>query len=580
MPRTLFLRLLTHGALLLAAFVLAAGFAVDRFLVDREVEQLERHLGAQARLVQTTFDGRPDLLQERVLRQGAAAGVRFTVVDGDGTVLADSERDPRGMDNHGTRPEVMAAMDGRLGSAVRVSPTLGVEMLYVAVPGVPVFRAALPLSDVRSLLWQMRRRVLLAALPALVLALALALFLSRGLTGRFSAMRGFASRIAAGDYEAVLSPRGDDELADLERSLAALRDELAGQVGALRRDQERLQALVDGLPDAVVLLDGRGRVTVANDPARRLVRLPREAIEGLPGLEVLRESRLLEVLESFPGADGAPAEPFRVAWPEPACELEVVLRPLPDGKGEAGTLVVLRDVTRQAHLERVRTDFIANLSHELRTPLTAVRASAETLLDGALSDPAAAQRFLDSVRRNALRLEALLADVSDLARIEAGADAFEPRQFDARGTVGQVVELFRAEAAAAGLGLGARLPEDPVPLSSDPDKLESILVNLVQNALRYTPRGGRVEVALAPGPGGTVFVVEDTGLGIPAKDISRVTERFYRVDPGRSRAQGGTGLGLSIVKHLVEVLHGKLRIESEQGRGTTVTVDVPNLPVP
>jgi two-component system phosphate regulon sensor histidine kinase PhoR len=240
-------------------------------------------------------------------------------------------------------------------------------------------------------------------------------------------------------------------------------------------------------------------------------------------------------------------------------------------------LVVLRDVTRQAHLERVRTDFVANLSHELRTPLTAVRASAETLLDGALEDPPAARRFLESIRRNALRLEALLADVSDLARIEAGAEGLSAREFDARTPVEHVLELFRAEAAAAGVTLSGELPAEPLPLVSDPDRVESILVNLVQNAVRYTPRGGAVTVAVEAAPQGASYRVRDTGIGIPPKDLPRVTERFYRVDPGRSRAQGGTGLGLSIVKHLVELLRGELRLESEQGRGTTATVTLPNL---
>jgi len=371
--------------------------------------------------------------------------------------------------------------------------------------------------------------------------------------------------------------RGDDELADLERSLGALQGDLAQQVGALRRDRRRLQVLVDGLPDAVLLLDGAGHLAVANEPARRLLRLGRASLEGLAGSEVLREPRLLEALDAFPGDGEHSPDPLRIAWPEPPCELDALLRPLPDEEGRPGILVVLRDVTRQAHLERVRTDFVANLSHELRTPLTAVRASAETLLDGALQDPAAAQRFLQSIRRNALRLETLLADVSALARIEAGAEAVEPREFDAREPARHVVELFRAEAQAAGISLETDLPAEPVLVRSDPDRAESVLVNLLQNAVRYTPRGGRIAVSVEAAPGGARWRIADTGIGISSRDLPRVTERFYRADPGRSRAQGGTGLGLSIVKHLVELLGGELTIRSEQGQGTTVAVRVPSV---
>ncbi|MFU8855921.1 MAG: ATP-binding protein [Deferrisomatales bacterium] len=576
MARTLFARLAVHSAVLLVVVLLVAGMALDPFIVGRETRRLESRLTSLANLAAVDLPPAGPVLRETVRRRGAAGGFRLTVVDRDGTVLADSELDPSGMENHAGRPEIAAALAGTRGAGVRRSPTLGVDMLYVALPGPPVVRAALPLTDVRSVLWEARRKVLFSVVPALALALGLALLLSRGLTRRFSAMAGFAARLAAGDYGARLAVHGSDELADLERSLGDLRGDLERQVGALRRDRGRLQALVDGLPDAVALLDGEGRLAVANEPARRLLRLPREAIEGLPGAELLREPRLLEALDRFGKAEGAEPEPVRLTWPEPTCELEAVLRPLPDQEGLPGVLVVLRDVTRQAHLERVRTDFVANLSHELRTPLTAVRASAETLLDGALADPPAAQRFLESIRRNALRLEALLGDVSDLARIEAGAEPVEPRELDGRQPVHHVLELFRAEAEASGVALTEDLPREPVRLVSDPDRLESILVNLVQNAVRYTPRGGNVSVGVEAMPGGVAYRVSDTGIGIPPKDLPRVAERFYRVDPGRSRARGGTGLGLSIVKHLVEALRGDLTIESEHGRGTTVRVRVPH----
>ncbi|MHB8767180.1 MAG: sensor histidine kinase, partial [Deferrisomatales bacterium] len=404
----------------------------------------------------------------------------------------------------------------------------------------------------------------------------LAYALGRGLSRRVEAMGQFAARVAGGDREASLPVQGDDELADLERSLGALQAELGHRLDALRRDQERLEGLVDGLPDGVAVLDGEGRLSLANRPALALLRLPRAELLGRPAGELLRDPRILAAADAA-RAGAEPPEPFRVSWPEPARELEAALRPLTDPTGRRGTLVVLRDVTRQAHLERVRTDFVANLSHELRTPLTAVRASAETLMDGALADPEAAHRFLDSIRRNSLRLEALLGDVSDLARIEAGAEAVAPRAFDAREPVRLVAELFRAEAEAAGVALAAELPADPLPLVSDPDRVESILVNLVQNAVRYTPRGGRVTLAAEAAPGGARYRVADTGVGIPPRDLPRVTERFYRVDPSRSRARGGTGLGLSIVKHLVELLGGELSIESEVGRGTRVGVFVPGV---
>ncbi|GAB4275976.1 MAG: phosphate regulon sensor histidine kinase PhoR [Deferrisomatales bacterium] len=578
MPRTLFAKLFLRHLLLVLAVLVAAGWTLDRFLAQRELGELEARLSAQARLASLDLPPAGGGLQEAVTRRARAAGVRLTVIDSDGRVLADSHKDPARMDNHATRPEVAAALGGRPGREVRRSASLGVEMLYVARPGPPVVRAALPTSEIAGVLWEIRRRVLLAAAPALGLALALAWAVSRALTRRLSAMGAFASGLAAGEFGATLPVKGDDELADLERNLNALGRQLRRQVGALTRDQERLRALVDGLPDAVLVLDGAGELTVANRPARELLRLDAAEIEGLPGAEVLRHPRILQGLDrclALPDGEAPFLEPFRVSWPDPPRELQVDIQALPDASGGRGVLVVLRDFTEQARLEQARRDFIANLSHELRTPLTAIRGAAETLLDAALSDPRAARRFLETIRRHSLRLEALLSDVTELARIEAGAASPRVEPLDARQPVRQVLELFASEAERAGVAVEGRLPEGPLELRSDPVHLETILVNLVQNAVRYTPEGGRVTVAVEPSPRGVVYRVEDTGIGIPPKDLPRITERFYRVDPGRSRAQGGTGLGLSIVKHLVERLGGELTIESAPRHGTRVRVEIP-----
>jgi two-component system phosphate regulon sensor histidine kinase PhoR len=576
-PRRLFARVFLHSALVLAAVLVAGGVALDRFLGQSEVTRLGDQVERFALLLREDVPrcAGQAALQDAVRRMGEVTHVRFTVVDRRGTVLADSDRDPALMENHSNHPEVAQALAGRTGRSLRRSVTLGIEMLYVAVPGNPVVRAAVPVSEVRSVLAQVRRGVLLAAFPATAVALALAPVLARSLTRRVEAMTRFASGIARGEYDRELRVGGDDELADMERSLLALRDEIRHRVDALRREKQALAALVEGLPHAVLVFDAEKRLALANAPARALFRLAGDRAVGLPVGEVVRDPRILETLDTV--RSGAPPPgPFRLTWLDPPGDFEVSLWHLPGGSAGTDLLVILRDVTRETHLERVRTDFITNLSHELRTPLTAIRGSAETLLDSALGDPTASKRFLDTIRRNALRLEALLGDVSDLARAESGAEPFDLQPFDGREVAQSVVDLFAGEAHKAGVSLGAVLPDTPLPIASDQGKVESILINLVQNGVRYTPAGGRVTVSAEEGKGGLAYRVEDTGGGIPPRDLSRVTERFYRVDPGRSRAMGGTGLGLSIVKHLVELLGGSLEIESEHGRGTTVRVFIPD----
>ncbi len=576
MPRTLFGRLFLHATAVLLVLLAVGAMVTDRYLTRWEEGRLRARLEAIARTVAVSLPAAPSEIQARVAEVSRTTGVRLTVVTPAGAVLADSHRDPARMEDHAGRPEIVAARQGRVGTSMRRSATLGEEMLYVAVPGDPVVRAALPLREVHQLLGEIRRRVLLAAVPAVLAALALAFLLSRGLTRRFEAMRRFAARTAAGDFDADLPVGGSDELADLERDLLALRNALRDEMVRLSRERERLEALIRHLPDGIVVLDSDHRMLRVNPAARRILRLAGPA-EGLPGAEVLRHPDLLRALDACRGAAGEPPGPVALDWPDPPCRLLVRMVPLTDEAGRPGVLVVLRDVTRQHELERMRSDFIANLGHELRTPLTAIRGAAETLQDAALGDPGAARRFLDTIHRNALRLESLLEDVSHLARIEAGAAPLQPAPLDARDPVRSVVELFRTEAEGAGIDLRCEVPAGAVPLVSDADKIESVLVNLVQNAVRYTPEGGRVTASVEAAGGGAVFAVEDTGIGIPADEIPRVTERFYRVDPARSRATGGTGLGLSIVKHLVEILGGTLRIESRPGEGTRVTVTIPSL---
>jgi two-component system phosphate regulon sensor histidine kinase PhoR len=388
----------------------------------------------------------------------------------------------------------------------------------------------------------------------------------------------FATAVARGDYARGLPAAGADELSDMERTLVALRDQIRDQVERLARDGRTLSTLLERLPNAVLVLDATGKVLFANGAARTLLRFTDNEAIGLPAAEVLRHPQILQAIDALASGTQEP-EPFALSWPDPPGRFEVAVRPLASEGEAAATLVVLRDITREAHLERVRTDFISNLSHELRTPLTAIRGAAETLLEAALSDPEAARKFLQAIRRNAVRLESLLRDVSDLSRAESGLLVPDLRDFDECAVVEQVTELFRGEAEKAEVALGVQCADAPHRTRSDPELLESILVNLVQNAVRYTPAGGRVEVrVLEARPRGVVFEVADTGIGIPPRDLPRVTERFYRADPGRSRAVGGTGLGLSIVKHLVEVLGGQLEIRSEPGKGTTVRVLLPSPP--
>lgn len=580
MTRTLFGRLLLHSAVVLAAFLAVAGAVGIRFLAhwetDRVVADLERLAWAAA----PGFRGMASAgLQEGARGLAERTGLRVTVIAPDGSVLADSHGTPAAMENHAGRPEVREALAGRVGRDVRRSASIGEPLVYVAVPGEPVVRLARSLESVATMRRELWKRLGIAAGLGFVVAFGLAAIVSRDTADRIRRMTEFAARAERGDLEAPLAVGGADELSDLERALGGLRDALREDLRRLRAERARLHSLLDHLPDGILVLGGDGHVRMANPAARRILRLGAPT-EDRTGAEALRHPDLQAALARCQADPGHPPEPVAVDWPDPPCRLLTRFVPHPDGEGKTGVLVVLRDVTRQHELERMRRDFVANLAHELRTPLTAIRGAAETLPEALDEDPEAAARFLESIRRNARRLEALLQDVAELARIEAGAAPLRPERVDARAPVRAVVEMFSAEAERAGVELAAEVPADPVEAWLDPEKLESILINLVQNAVRYTPAGGRAWVRLEERDARLIYVVEDTGIGIPPSEIPRVTERFYRVDPGRSRATGGTGLGLAIVKHLTELMGGTLRIEPRHPRGTRVTVTLPPRPRP
>lgn len=576
MPRSFFSRVLTQNILVLLVFLLLGGLLLDSFLSESEVRRLGDQVSRFAAILKEDVAKcrSREELQPLLRRLEASTHIRFTVIDKSGGVLADSLLDPATMENHASHPEVAQALGGKEGRNLRKSQSVGIEMLYVALPGDPVIRAAMPISEVNSIIGEVQLRIVLASLPALLFALILAYLLAKSLNARIERMRRFSTSLEKGEYDVVLKAEGDDELSDMERSLSALRDEIKSKVDNLEHDARILSGLVEGFPHAVLLFDGKPTLTLANSLARRLLRLDNTSSLGLPAGEIIRNPKILEAIDAGLRTKSF-ADPFRLVWTDPSGHYEVLVSPLVENNPGGGFILILRDVTKEVYLEKVRSDFIVNLSHELRTPLTAIRGSAETLLTNPAEHPPVVVRFLETIKRNSLRLESLLADVSDLARAENAVEEIEIKVFDAGAPLRNAADLFKGEALKAGIALVVTTPETPLDLSSDEGRIEQILINLIQNAIRYTPQGGRVSLTLDKRGEKIVYTVTDTGIGIPASDIPRVTERFYRVDPGRSRAVGGTGLGLSIVKHLVERLKGDLTIKSTVGQGTVVEVALP-----
>jgi two-component system, OmpR family, phosphate regulon sensor histidine kinase PhoR len=563
----------------LVAVVLLVGPALRR----RTVEQTRETLLTQARLMARVAApllaagaprGDVDALVDRTARE---VGARVTVVAPDGSVIADSAVSGPALDaleNHAQRPEVQEAIRTGAGTAVRRSSTVNQDLLYAAVAVrdqgrlLGVVRIAHSLPGIAQEVSALRRSVLVALLLAFgITALAVPL-LASSMAGPLRDIMDSARRFAAGDLSARSRVSRRDEVGELARLLNVSADALQRRLTESARDQGRIQAILAAMEDGVLAVDSQGMVLLANERLRR--RLGAAEPVGRHYMEVVRHPELERAVESVLRSRlrvETEVELPGTAW-------AVSATPFPGEEGRVGAVLTFHDVTERRRLDRVRRDFVANASHELRTPLTSIRGFVEALEDGAVDEPSTARRFLGKIRTHAERMGALVADLLELSRLESGErepqwETFQPAEV-AEDALASVEELARAKSITA-----SHRDQGAPAVESDADRLRRILDSLMENAVKYTPEGGTVEIVSRSVPGAAVMEVADDGPGIAAEHLGRIFERFYRVDKARSREMGGTGLGLAIVKHLAESIGATVTVHSTPGRGTTFTVTVP-----
>jgi two-component system phosphate regulon sensor histidine kinase PhoR len=400
-------------------------------------------------------------------------------------------------------------------------------------------------------------------------------------------MQQIAREMSEGRFDVRAPVRSVDEIGGLGRALNVMLARLREKIRDLEEERAKARAILDGMVEGVIAVDGHESIMLMNERARALFGVGAGRGEGKPFLEVIRNAELHEIFRQSRAAasEGPLVRELRLRHPAPRI-VQVNAVPLRLAGGDPGVVMVLHDLTALRRLEQVRTEFVANVSHELRTPLTAIQGYLETLLGGALEERQHARRFLEIAFRHTERLGRLLNDLTDLSNIELGKVALRQGPVQIVDVVDSVLDIIRPRADAGRVGLIADVQPADLTVNADHDRLAQILINLVDNAVKYTPENGWVTVAARPIDGGRAEVrVRDTGVGIPRADLPRITERFYRVDKARSRELGGTGLGLAIVKHLVLAHGGELAIESQEGEGTTVRFTMPmmaagQLPLP
>jgi two-component system phosphate regulon sensor histidine kinase PhoR len=507
---------------------------------------------ARPLVVESDFEGSSALAE----RWSDLLDRRVTIIAADGTVLGESDEDPAQMDNHASRPEIrQAALEGQ-GSSIRYSQTLGADMLYAAVPLemdgeiVGYARLALPLQLVQANVDQLQRAILIAALIAAVVAIVLAVLMAGRITRSVRRLNQVVGRIAAGDLDARLYLTSSDDLGDLGRAFNHMADELRDRVNDLGDERGRLEAVLENMADGVLITDDKGRVGLINPTAARLLRTNEEEAIGRSFAEVAWHHDLIELWQRACGR--REEEDALIEMGLQDAFMRMIVSPL-ETSGRQDCLVILQDLTRIRRLETVRRDFLSNISHELRTPLASLKALVETLQDGALEDPPAARRFLAQADGEVDALSQMVEELLELTRIESGKVPLRLSETAVQDVVRPPVERLRPQSERQRLKLIVDLSDDLPPVLSDALRTQQVVGNLLHNAIKFTPEGG--------------------GVGIPAAELPRIFERFYKAD--RARSGGGTGLGLAISRHIVQAQGGKIWAKSKEGKGSTIFFTLP-----
>ena len=513
------------------------------------------------------------------LEKMASSNVRVTVITADGLVLADSQSDPQTMENHAGRPEIRDALANGEGHSVRHSVTVNRDLLYYAARysapgGVPVvLRFATPLGTVNEEVWAFRRELWLSSLIMLAVAGAVSLLISRSFSRRVERLQSFSRRVAEGDFRPIEADRSGDALEGLAASLNDSAGRLDHAIRTLTEERNLSSAILGSMVEGVAVVNSSERLVFANEGFAEILDLGVPPKSGSSLVETVRQTELIEAVREV--LSGAPRVEAEIVTGTLRQHFFAVTVASVKAAENSGAVIVLHDITDLRKLERVRRDFVANVSHEFKTPLTAIQGFAETLLAGAMDDPQNRVRFLQIILDHSRRLARLTDDLLELSRMDADRVNLEVDRLSVSQFIQTCVETTQRPAAEKNLRVTVNLKTSLPDIAADRRRLAEVLQNLLDNAVQYTPSGGRITVSAFSDGDEVEFTVSDTGIGIPRVDQPRIFERFYRVDVARSREVGGTGLGLSIAKHLVEAHGGRIWVESEVGQGSQFHFTVP-----
>lgn len=568
------------------------GIYVGKLLENTYLDILENRLSKEAHIISDEIFinhlfQKPDQLESHIKQFSKGISARITVINTEGIVLADSESDPATLPNHLYRPEVQEALKTGKGSIKRYSATVKHDMLYIAVPmnndeqTVGVMRLAVPETMITETMTKIWISFTVGLFVTFIVFAIIISNVSRMVTRPIEEIIKVAKEVTKNNYKKRIKIQSKGEIGQLAEAINYMIDSLESQMFILKENKQRLQGIINNMFSGILLIGDHRKIVLANEASVQLLGYRMDDINGRFYQDVGKNTGLNSLIEHCFETGDKVRDEIHLYYPEEKI-IDVNLASYKNDAGEIkGVIVLLHDITSIRRLEKLRSEFVTNVSHELKTPITSIKGFTETLLDGALEDKEISRHFLTIINEESDRLYRLINDILDLSRIEQKKMPLKIEEVNLTKLIKETASFLQEEAREKGIALIIPPIEYSVFLQGDSDRLRQILLNLMSNAIQYTPEQGEVTINVREIPEEEIELqVSDTGIGIGAKHLPRIFERFYRVDKARSRASGGTGLGLAIVKHLVESHHGRIFVESHEGNGTTFTIIFPKYQQP
>ncbi|MFC2006062.1 ATP-binding protein [Chloroflexota bacterium] len=503
-------------------------------------------------------------------------GSRITIIAKDGTVLGDSLENPLTMENHLTRPEVQYALASGLGESTRYSTTIGEKMMYVAVPIIEndevlgISRVALPLTQIESSVNRIVLSIVIAIVIATILVIVVAWLIARMTTRPIKELTSGAQRIASGEFGYRIIVGTKDESGQLANAFNKMSLHLKRRVETISEDRTKLMSILDNMADGVILTDIEGNIVLINKAAQELFRISDENTEVKPLIEVIREHELNDILKSCLETGQEQIIQFDSGISDKYLRAIAILV---DQERQGGALILIQDLTELKSLQTMRRELVGNLSHEFRTPLAGIKAMVETLQGSAINDQKATSDFLDRIESEVDRLTQLVAELTEISRIETGKGELKLEQLNINLLVDDIIAQLKPQAERRNLSFNKKLASDLPLIQADGERIRHVMVNLIHNAIKFNRNGGSIIIGAEMLEDSVLVEISDTGIGITGKELPRIFERFYKTD--KSRAGEGSGMGLAIAKHIVEAHGGEIKVRSEEGKGSTFSFLLP-----